>query len=48
MPDSLAEVVAEHGLVVRPDFGFYAEDGGDGDGADDTGDAAGSRRAGRG
>jgi hypothetical protein len=29
MPDSLAEVVTEHGVVIRPDFGFYAEDAGD-------------------
>ncbi len=26
LPDSLAEVVAEHGIVIRPDFGFYASD----------------------
>jgi hypothetical protein len=26
LPDSLAEVVAEHGVIVRPDFGFYAEE----------------------
>jgi hypothetical protein len=38
LPDSLAEVVAEHGIVVRPDFGFYAETG-DGE-DDDSGDAA--------
>jgi hypothetical protein len=30
MPDSLAEPVSEHGLLIRPDFGFYAEDGDDG------------------
>ena len=27
IPDTLTELVAEHGLVVRPDFGFHAEDG---------------------
>lgn len=30
VPDNLAEPVPEHGLVVRPDFGFYAENA-DGD-----------------
>jgi hypothetical protein len=29
LPQSLAEVVAEHGVLVRPDFGFYAEGSGD-------------------
>lgn len=29
MPQTLAEVVAEHGIVVRPDFGFYVEDSAD-------------------
>jgi hypothetical protein len=29
VPGSLAEPVAEHGVWVRPDFGFYAEDAGD-------------------
>ena len=38
IPDSLAEPVPEHGLVVRPDFAFHAEDG-DGAVAEDTGDA---------
>jgi hypothetical protein len=36
IPDSLAEPVAEHGLLIRPDFGFYAEDPGD---ADDIADS---------
>src|SRR5258708_15074651 len=31
LPDSLAEVVAEHGIIVRPDFGFYADETGDGE-----------------
>src|SRR5258708_27621142 len=31
LPDSLAEVVAEHGIIVRPDFGFYAGEAGDGE-----------------
>jgi hypothetical protein len=26
MPDRMAEPVAEHGLLIHPDFGFYAED----------------------
>lgn len=26
IPDSLAEPVPEHGLTIRPDFGFYAEE----------------------
>ena len=39
IPDSLAEPVPEHGLVVRPDFAFHAEDDGDGAVAEDTGDA---------
>ncbi|HEY1620948.1 MAG TPA: hypothetical protein VGG25_25210, partial [Streptosporangiaceae bacterium] len=50
LPDSLAEVVAEHGIVVRPDFGFYAdeadtsdddepEDAEDGEDDDSDGDA---------
>ncbi len=26
MPQSLVEMVAEHGITVRPDFGFFAED----------------------
>jgi len=34
IPDSLAEPVPEHGLVVRPDFGFYADDSGNGDDAE--------------
>jgi hypothetical protein len=29
VPGSLAEPVAEHGVWVRPDLGFYAEDAGD-------------------
>jgi hypothetical protein len=33
IPDNLAELVPEYGLLIRPDFGFYAED------ADDEGDA---------
>jgi hypothetical protein len=37
MPQTLAEVVAEHGVLVRPDFGFYAEDSG-GDADDTTGE----------
>jgi hypothetical protein len=41
MPDSLAEPVAEHGLLIRPDFGFYAEDAdGDDEPDDETADAA--------
>ena len=35
VPQSLAELVADHGVWVRPDFGFYAED------ADDEEDDAG-------
>jgi hypothetical protein len=43
MPQSLAEAVAEHGILVRPDFGFYAEepaaeDDTDSDEEDDAGD----------
>jgi len=26
IPDTLAEPIAEHGLLIRPDFGFYLED----------------------
>ena len=26
IPDTLAEPIAEHGLFIRPDFGFYTED----------------------
>jgi hypothetical protein len=33
LPDSLAEVVAEHGIIIRPDFGFYTDK--DDDGEDD-------------
>ncbi|WP_405183601.1 BREX-1 system adenine-specific DNA-methyltransferase PglX (plasmid) [Nocardia sp. NBC_01377] len=29
LPASLSEPVPEHGLLLRPDFGFYAEPGGD-------------------
>ena len=36
MPDSLAEPVAEHGLLIRPDFGFYAEDAEDEEPEDET------------
>lgn len=40
LPDSLAEVVAEHGIVVRPDFAFYAAeaDTGEDDEPEDTED----------
>jgi hypothetical protein len=39
IPDRLAEPVAEYGLLIRPDFGFYVEDTRSGDGnADETGD----------
>ncbi len=38
MPEHLAEPVPEHGLLVRPDFGFYADDASSGD---DTGGGAG-------
>jgi len=34
IPDTLAELVPEHGITIRPDFGFYAEDAGDEDGTD--------------
>jgi len=45
IPDALAEPVPGHGLMLRPDFGFYAEaspDDGDGDqdAADHLGDDA--------
>jgi hypothetical protein len=36
IPDTLAEPIAEHGLLIRPDFGFYLEDE-----ADDEDDEAG-------
>ena len=35
LPDSLAEPVAEHGICVRPDFGFYEEDAAGGQDGDD-------------
>ena len=38
LPDSLAELVAEHGVVVRPDFGFYDDEAGDGE-DDESADA---------
>jgi hypothetical protein len=38
MPTTLAELVADHGVAVRPDFGFYAEDADDSDDEDDTGE----------
>jgi hypothetical protein len=39
IPETLAELVADHGIVVRPDFGFYAEDADDeDDDEDDTGE----------
>jgi len=38
LPDSLAEVVAERGIIIRPDFGFYADEPGD-DEDHDSGDA---------
>jgi hypothetical protein len=37
VPQSLAELVADHGVWVRPDFGFYAEDADDEE-DDDTGE----------
>jgi hypothetical protein len=36
MPATLAELVADHGITVRPDFGFYAEDAEDSEDDDDT------------
>jgi hypothetical protein len=49
LPDSLAEAVAEHAVIVRPDFGFYAEqaDGGEDDdaGGDEEDDDSGSDAA---
>jgi len=45
LPDSLAEVVAEHGIVVRPDFGFYAEEtGGEHNEPDDERAGVGAER----
>jgi hypothetical protein len=38
MPQALAEVVAEHGVLVRPDFGFYAEESPDSDGDEEDDD----------
>ena len=40
LPDSLAEVVAEHGVIVRPDFGFYAEEAGDSESDENNDDAS--------
>jgi len=34
IPDTLAELVPEHGITIRPDFAFYAEEAGDEDTAD--------------
>jgi hypothetical protein len=40
IPDTLAESVPEHGLMIRPDFGFYAETTADADAASADGDEA--------
>ena len=41
MPQSLVEIVAEHGITIRPDFGFYAEDDESAEGTEDEEEEAG-------
>ena len=45
LPAALAEPVPEHGLLLRPDLGFYAEPRGEGGDADDDELADGSADA---